>query len=436
MPAIEKNKEWLALCCRAIEASLDWGASSSWRNGDFENLSEKIFEKTGVRLSLSTIKRIWGRVRYDNFPGSATLNALAQFIGYASWLQFCEQHPLNGSSPSIALNIDDPGLSPIPVFQPRAKKMHWLVLPTLVIIAAIGLLAARHYTKTTNSKRAYNYQFSSRKTSDDLPNSVVFSYDAGADKDQKVMIQQSWDSSRRELVDPLGHRHTSIYYYPGYFRAKLMVDDSIVKQAPVFIQTRGWKAIAERTPLPVYFPDTMLRKNGGIAISADQFSKAIGTADFNNHWLQFSNMRNFPGIDGNNFEFKTILRNNAAVEQSLCRKIRVVILGTERPVIIPLVSKGCIADLDIYTGDTVVSGKNNDLSALGCDFTIAQGLSLSIADKMLRLSLNGKPALSFPVKQSLGEIVGVRIFFEGGGEISAASLSTPGTINYDLMKLR
>jgi len=314
--------------------------------------------------------------------------------------------------------------------------MHWLVLPLFIVIAAIGLLAARHYTKSSNTiKRNYNYQFSSRKTSDDLPNSVVFSYDAGTDKDQKVMIQQSWDSSRRELVDPLGHQHTSIYYYPGYFRAKLMVDDSIVKQTPVFIQTRGWKAIAERSPLPLYFPDTLVRKKTGIAVSADQFSKAIGTTDFNNHWLQFSNMRNFPGIDGNNFMFTTTLRNNAAVEESLCRRVRVVILGTERPVFIPLTSKGCIADINLYTGDTVISGKNHDLSVLGCDFTIAQDLSIRINNQMLWLSLNGKTALSFPARQSLGDIVGVRIFFEGGGEINTATLSTPGASHYDLMKL-
>src|SRR5262245_33362422 len=55
--AMEKNKQLLAACLAHIETALGWGNASDWSNADFDNLSDKIFEKTGTRLSLSTLRR-------------------------------------------------------------------------------------------------------------------------------------------------------------------------------------------------------------------------------------------------------------------------------------------------------------------------------------------------------------------------------------------
>ena len=436
---MEKNKQWLAGCCREIEESVGWGESAGWRNEDFEQLAEKIFNKTGVNLSLSTMKRIWGRVRYDNFPNNATLNALAGFLDYKDWRNFCELHPVNGSATPTSLLMADKIV--LPSNAPAKKtgfgrRSVYVVISALVMAGTVALLSAKHYTTTKTVNRYYNYQFSSRKTSDDLPNSVVFSYDAGATKDDKVMIQQNWDTSRRELVDPIGNRHTSIYYYPGYFRARLMVNDSIVKRTPVFIQTKGWKGIAERRPLPVYFSNSDIRQDSGIAISSQQLQKALNITNLTDQWMQFSNFREFPGISGDNFIFEISLRNSSTAEESLCRNIQLILIGTLQPLIIPLTEKGCIAGLDVYTGDTVISGRNHDLSGFGCDFNFMQNLRCESKNKMIYISINGKHVLSFPNHQSLGDIVGLRIRFEGAGEIKTASFSTPGGISYDLMSER
>ena len=42
-----------------ISNHLGWGNHENWKNKDFEDLSEKIFEKTNVQLSAVTLKRIW-----------------------------------------------------------------------------------------------------------------------------------------------------------------------------------------------------------------------------------------------------------------------------------------------------------------------------------------------------------------------------------------
>lgn len=46
---------------------------------EFNELSRLIQQKTGRSLSLSSIKRIWGYVKYEGFPSVTTLNILAQY---------------------------------------------------------------------------------------------------------------------------------------------------------------------------------------------------------------------------------------------------------------------------------------------------------------------------------------------------------------------
>lgn len=90
---MKKNTDeaYIILCCQLIEAQLNWGTSAGWTNQDFENLSEKIREATSVMLSATTLKRIWGRVKYDSAPTVTTLNTLAQFAGFENWRRFLQE---------------------------------------------------------------------------------------------------------------------------------------------------------------------------------------------------------------------------------------------------------------------------------------------------------------------------------------------------------
>ncbi|MDE7376543.1 MAG: hypothetical protein K2N16_06825 [Muribaculaceae bacterium] len=55
---------------------------------EFNELSLAIEQKTGRSLSLSSIKRLWGYIKYDGYPSSTTLNTLAKFNGYKNWDTF------------------------------------------------------------------------------------------------------------------------------------------------------------------------------------------------------------------------------------------------------------------------------------------------------------------------------------------------------------
>ena len=85
---MDKEKQYLESCRQQIEEKVGWGPGNEWQNQDFEALSKRIFKETKVSLSVSTLKRVWGKVRYEGSPTTATLNALAQFVGYEDWRTF------------------------------------------------------------------------------------------------------------------------------------------------------------------------------------------------------------------------------------------------------------------------------------------------------------------------------------------------------------
>lgn len=85
---MDNEKVNIEKCRQRIEEKIGWGSSAEWQNQDFEALSERIFRETKVSLSASTLKRLWGKIRYEGTPNISTLNALAQFIGYENWRAF------------------------------------------------------------------------------------------------------------------------------------------------------------------------------------------------------------------------------------------------------------------------------------------------------------------------------------------------------------
>ena len=119
---------------KLYESNTGWGDSNEWSNQDFVLLSEKIQKRTGVTLSHVTLKRIWGKVKYDSLPSTYTLNTLVQYLGYESWRDFRSQNG-NGTASAIKekqLNGNGHGHT-INANKPEPKKQTW-------ILKVIGLL--------------------------------------------------------------------------------------------------------------------------------------------------------------------------------------------------------------------------------------------------------------------------------------------------------
>ncbi len=422
---MEKEKQLLEHCRRQIEQALNCGDSEAWSNDDFEHLSEKIFDKTQVRLSISTLKRIWGKVRYENSPTTGTLNALAGFLGYENWREFRQKNESDHLSTTNEGESALPGPVAAPLSALRPKKYKRLVslVAVIAILLSLMFIAKKKEPKPGDPSKI---KFEAIKVSDTLPNSVIFNYDASALGSDSVYIQQSWDPRRRELVDRYGKQHTSIYYNPGYFIAKLIVDNDVKKECIVNIQTRGWKGITEREPVPTYLSEAESHNEGLMGISAATLQQKTGSPVFNEVWTKFADVHEFKNIDPDNFTFETNLRNTSTVEASICRRVNALILLKSSAIILPLCDKGCISNINLLTGEKWIRGIDHDLSAFGCDFNYFQDLKCTVANQHLKVYLNNKLAIDITQKNKLDAIEGIRFEFEGAGQVKDVGRSTPG----------
>src|SRR5882724_4707903 len=450
---MQKEHPDIARWKKLAEQSLEWGPSLDWNDYDFERLSERIFARTDVRLSISTLKRIWGKVRYESSPNTATLNALARFLECEDWRDFQQK---NTRPPTAQAEGAPPPSTEIP---PAARPAATLGLhresrrrrknfraPVLILAVAILISLSLVFLSGKRDGRkekplttelagittspappdSKTIKFESRKASDDLPNSVVFEYDASAFHSDHVYIQQNWDSARREKVPGDGHYHTSIYYRPGFFRAKLIVDGQIKKENDVFIRTKGWVGIIDVKPVPVYLNSAEIRQKAVLGVTGGTLIQKTGASIFQDQWTSFSNVREFKGLDSTDFTMAITLRNSSSREQAPCRRINIYILGTQSAIIIPLADKGCISELKLLTGDGWISGKENDLSGFGCDFHSFQHLECQVKDQRLKILLHNKLILDTSEHQTIGAIIGIRIGFEGAGEMRDIRLDSHG----------
>jgi hypothetical protein len=134
-----KQEDYIEKCRRLIEEKLAWGSSEHWQNQDYEQLSERIFEVTNTTLSISTLKRVWGKVQYKSTPNLSTLNALAQFAGYENWRSFVSE---NVQPPTMPVK-NETAIESIPskhVVSFKGSKVFWMgsmaVFLTLIVLWA------------------------------------------------------------------------------------------------------------------------------------------------------------------------------------------------------------------------------------------------------------------------------------------------------------
>ena len=86
--------------CNLVEAALHIKLKTP---ADFDVLHNRIFERTHVMVSTTTLKRIWGYIPTDSKARGKTLDTLAQFLGYNDYDSFCQSS--SGSDALAPSNI-------------------------------------------------------------------------------------------------------------------------------------------------------------------------------------------------------------------------------------------------------------------------------------------------------------------------------------------
>lgn len=390
---MEKELERLKI---EIEKHLGWGVVSEWHSSMFNELSEKIFEATNVNLSIATLKRFFGVVKHEGTPSITTLDALSQFLKYENWRDF--------KLKSVKITS--------PKFRLPNKKGVYISLGFVLCFAIISLIANRRPEVVVNSSE---FTFSSQVKSMEYPNTVVFNFSLPDNlKSDSLVIQQSWDPTKTVEIRRDQNTATGIYYQPGYFRAKLLVEGQIVKEHDLFLKSNGWLGTLDYAPIPKYFRPEL---KGKVMMAPKEIEEEVQASE-EMLVTTYQYVDDFGDVSDDNFTFSAQVENHSDEIWAVCKMMSLYFLGSEGALIVPFSKIGCSSEVDIMLNDVYLDGKENDLSALSSDFTGATDIKVSVNQKKLTVSISGKEVYTQSYNMSIGKLVGLRFRFLGTGQIN------------------
>ncbi|GAB1857070.1 hypothetical protein MHTCC0001_19060 [Flavobacteriaceae bacterium MHTCC 0001] len=356
------ESEYIDICKKQLEAKFSFGNGHGYTQKDLELLSNYIEEATGVYISLSTLKRLW-KNNFKKGPQLATLNALVGVLGYNNWQHFKLQH-------TKQKNVQKEGDA-----QKIVKRSPYKIVGFItVFIGFFGLCIFYIVPKTGDKKLEAKVKidmpvvFSADKTlGKGTPNTVVFNYDVTGVKADSFFIQQSWNDSRRQKIDPKQNVFSDIYYEAGYHRAKLYANDSIIATLPIHILSNGWEPhayydISDKTF--IHFKGASFIKDGQFHVSKPIMEKM--NIDFSKR-IYTRVSHSYPyNISSDNFKFSTRVKLDKDInEGQMCPRLKVFIVTEVHIFYVGLVSKGCEFYGQYKLGELYKGGKDNDLSLLG-----------------------------------------------------------------------
>ena len=425
------QQQHLQECLWLIEQKTGWGNHNHWTHQDFVRLSEVIFEETGINLSSTTLKRIWGKVAYHSFPHITTLNALAHYAGYSCWRAFLAAQDEQSSQQMIPEATSAQYASPekdyAVTLQDKHNRKHIARAAGLLLLLVVGVLTLLGtvfslYRTTQDQLATEAYAFAAHPVTSGVPNTVVFHYNAPPADTGHLYIQPA--PQQRQAVAPGQHQYMALYYYPGVYQTALLKGEQMVKAQEVLIDTNGWLALVERNPVPLYIKDD-IRRQGALGIPAETLMSHYPDLSTSVPWVAYYNVGGFGSLSGNNFTLETELRSDFSQGDAVCQDTSVVILRHHAPPItIPLAITGCLAKVDRELKQGILLYDQLNLPAFGCDFSDWVQVKCEAQDNRLKLWINQQLAYDGALPQATGSIAGILYRFHGTGRVNSVRLGT------------
>jgi transcriptional regulator with XRE-family HTH domain len=408
------DRQLIEFGAQELAARYGFGDLKDMRQRDLGYLCERIEERSGILISLSTIKRILNG-QYNRLPQVATLNAIALCLGYADWQGF-KTRKLAEAVVSIEREMTG---------QVRSKKAVKIIGAGSALLLLAAILSWSYFSRSpANGDRTAT--FTIRKTTQNaVPNTVVFSYDIDRVSGDSFFIQQSWDKNRRVRIYKNSYTLTDIYYEPGYHVAKLYANERILKTIDVSIPTDRWFFYCKESltrGLPAYIQTDRPIRHGILGLNR----QALVDNKIDPQKSQVYLATFFPttiGADADNFRLTARLKLTE-VRNTACPFIMTEVYCQRRFTYCMFTVPGCTGGISAQFGDQVVDGKDNDLSALAFDVHLWHDLEMLVRHRQVTVSIDGKAVLTKEYTTSSGLITGLGFHSNGLCEVDSIRLES------------
>lgn len=392
---------------------------AAMKQRDFDHIGEQIKKKSGTLISGTTVKRLaYGE--FSRVPQVATLNAIANYFNYQTWQDYKAEKIRKAKAQQHETEAG-------PVKETAATTNRWSGVKYLYVLGALIIIGIGTYffgTMQRTINKGETAQFSIRKnTSNDIPNSVVFSYNIDDVEADSFFIQQSWDINRRVRIYKGKYTQTDIYYEPGYHIAKLVANDSVIRTVDVSIPTDRWFFYAiDNIPkyTPEYIKVNSFVNNGIFGLTVDQLenNKVDITKDKRYHYVYYPTEMN---VSSGDFIFKTRVRMKE-LRSSGCPYIELELFCQRSFMVMRSTTKGCAHEGLVQFGEKVMRGSDTDLLPVSFDVSQWTDIEITVKDNLAAVKINDKEVFSTRFVTDTKNLAGLGYISNGLCEVDKVEL--------------
>lgn len=410
------DEEILNECYRLVEYKTGWRSSTMWTARDFEKLTEIIYKKSGIMISVSTLKRIFGKTKLykDSYtPQGATKNALAIYLDYVSWDDFAKNFPSQIDPVVPYLNSEAPsGWSQIKLvlFKPIAG----IVLLLVVVVSYFGVKVLEVGNRPLDKPlfRVDKHVGLSRLN-------VNFFYDLENIKSDLIYLDKD-DNSHHPLIKLSHHSCCKevVYDLPGYYKPSLIINDKAHLSDSVHVLTNGWEGYLLFNGEDRKIKKEVVYSNGTMLIPKNfigrEDSGKVNPAMF---WTYYVNSKDFK-LNGDDFSFLVKARNDPLDGGLFCNDISIHITGSNSDVKFDFVDQPeCKKWVELQVGELRQNGRFHNLGVFVKPLKKWNIFKVIIHKNVARVYYNNTNIYSTIYKTSIGAIKTIGISFAGVGRL-------------------
>lgn len=412
-----KKNELLEInvCC---ETRFNRGAASEWKHSDFNDLSREIFKDTDVNISSNTLKRIFGKIAVedDYLPQQATVDALKKYGGY--------------SSTGRVVSNDMPRQKDS-VANPRQNRLKKYLLPIAILL--VLLLGIKFFFFNGSQRNsALTGKIIPANIEGILPATAYFNLELPTTNDS--LFISFGDKSPLAYIAPGQKTAAHVYLLPGVFKVFLQTNQKRIDSTKVSIRSDKWIAFGFRRQREMKehyygFPFTKTGKDSLFHIT----NKQLFHVGLDTNGLFITRLTNYTPLKkiSDNFIFEASFRNQVNSGGVYCNATQFQINGLDNFVRFKFVNSGCTYRVLNVLSEQVYDGTKINLSRFVTNLHQWNSVKLINRNKQVSLLLNGNELFTGSYKNSLGEIQGLFLEFEGNGFVRHCNLqSLDGTILY------
>jgi hypothetical protein len=428
---------YVKICLKKVEEKLGWGEVAHWTDIDFRNLSNIIDSSSGILVSSHTLKRLFGKIKYNsNYnPQIATKEALAKYLGYESWNDFKEDL-------SKEVSVKNESLNPISQVNKKPplilSRIVYLSIPAFLIIVSIAF----YFLWRTYELGPYNFQV--QNPVGKAPHTATFNYDISQIGTKNVFIDFDHFSNNGVYLttnlDQDSGRLSRCFHFPGKYDVKLFANERVIQQIPVLVESDNWFFYAIE-PYSVWdlIPDvikpTVSKRHrlvkfdnilygdfineGYMHIPPSNVGKIEGlTSNFKTHYV----LTRYFNVPLDNCIFEIRFRNEGFGGGIQCNEASFELIGMIGSLSFQVVEPGCLNYAFLRIGKVFKFGENENLEEFEMNFLDFRTLKVHVDNARITLYREEEEFYSIDYDGSLGELVGIH-------------LSSKGTPHYDWLKI-